>query len=95
MISFYSHSFLIGCCLCLLACFDGNQESEPREPLKVLTGDSVMVATSHPLAAQSGWKVLRAGGNAIDAIIAIQFTLAVVNPRAGNIGGGGFLLFRD
>lgn len=95
MISFYSHCFLIGCCLCLLACFDGNQESEPREPLKVLTGDSVMVATSHPLAAQSGWKVLRAGGNAIDAIIAIQFTLAVVNPRAGNIGGGGFLLFRD
>lgn len=64
-------------------------------PLKSMIADSAMVATSHPLAAQAGLKILKLGGNAIDAIIATQFTLAVVNPRAGNIGGGGFLLYRD
>lgn len=62
---------------------------------KVATGDSVMVVTAHPLATQVGIDILRAGGNAIDAAVAVQFALAVVYPQAGNIGGGGFLLYRD
>ena len=51
-----------------------------------------MVSTQHFLATRVGEKILNKGGNAYDASIAIAFTLAVVLPRAGNIGGGGFML---
>ena len=52
-----------------------------------------MVASQEDLATQSGLEVLKEGGNAIDAAVTIGFTLAVTLPRAGNLGGGGFLLF--
>lgn len=51
-----------------------------------------IVATQEALATQAGLSVLKAGGNAIDAAVTIGFTLAVTLPRAGNIGGGGFML---
>lgn len=54
-----------------------------------------MVVTAHPLATQVGLEVLKKGGNAIDATVAVQFALAVVYPQAGNVGGGGFLVYRD
>ena len=64
--------------------------------LKVgVIGDSAMVATAHPLASRVGVDIMRKGGNAFDAAIAVQFTLAVVYPRAGNIGGGGFVVIRE
>lgn len=53
-----------------------------------------MVVSPHPLASQVGLDILRSGGNAMDAMVAVQFAIAVVYPRAGNIGGGGFLIYR-
>src|SRR4051812_16442086 len=51
-----------------------------------------VVVTAHPLASKVGAAILQRGGNAYDAAIAVQLTLAVVYPGAGNIGGGGFLI---
>ena len=59
-----------------------------------VTAQNGMVVTTDEYATQVGVEVLRAGGNAIDAAIAVQFALAVVNPEAGNIGGGGFMVVR-
>jgi gamma-glutamyltranspeptidase / glutathione hydrolase len=53
-----------------------------------------MVVSQEPLATDVGVAVLQAGGNAIDAAVAVGFALAVTHPSAGNIGGGGFLLAR-
>ena len=60
----------------------------------VATADSAMVVSASPFATQAGLDVLRAGGNAVDAAVAVAMTLAVTYPAAGNIGGGGFMLAR-
>src|SRR3982751_1701736 len=53
-----------------------------------------MVVAQEPTAANVGLAVLKNGGNAVDAAIAVGFALAVTHPSAGNIGGGGFMLIR-
>lgn len=57
-------------------------------------GQQGMVVSAHPLASEIGVQVMRNGGNAFDAAVAVNFALSVVYPQAGNIGGGGFLLYR-
>jgi len=58
-------------------------------------GSHAAVATDQRLASETGLRVLREGGNAVDAAVAIGYTLAVTLPAAGNLGGGGFMLVRS
>ena len=62
---------------------------------QAVSGKKGMVASADKHATQVGLEVLQKGGNAIDAAVAVGFTLAVTYPRAGNIGGGGFMVIRD
>jgi gamma-glutamyltranspeptidase/glutathione hydrolase len=62
-----------------------------RQPVRAR---QAMVVAQEPLAAEVGLRVLKDGGNAVDAAVAVGFALAVTHPTAGNLGGGGFLLVR-
>ncbi|WP_285649776.1 gamma-glutamyltransferase [Allomuricauda sp. NBRC 101325] len=65
-----------------------------RQPNEGVVGANGMVVTAHPLATSIGLEVLKKGGNAFDAAVAVQYALAVVLPKAGNIGGGGYMVYR-
>ena len=62
---------------------------------KVVKYRNGLVVCATKNAAQVGLDVLKKGGNAVDAAVAVQFALAVTHPEAGNIGGGGFMVFRS
>ena len=57
--------------------------------------DNAAIATAHPVASRIGKEIMAIGGNAVDAAISTQFALAVCYPVAGNIGGGGFMIYRE
>ena len=69
--------------------------SETIQRGKVIEAKDTMVVTRHFLATEVGNNILREGGNAIDATVAISFALAVVLPQAGNLGGGGFMVIHS
>src|SRR3546814_637686 len=66
-----------------------------RDIFHPVYGRHGMVATQEATATRIGLDILRQGGNAVDAAVAVGFALAVTLPRAGNLGGGGFMLVHD
>lgn len=62
---------------------------------KMVRAKKFMVASANPLASEAGYAVLKRGGNAIDAMIAVQTTLSLVEPQSSGLGGGAFVVYWD
>ncbi len=67
----------------------------PRVDKQPVTAREFIVATAHPLATEAGWFILAQGGTAVDAAIAVQLVLGLVEPQSSGLGGGAFMLVHD
>ena len=85
-----SISFLFTLTLCLAA--KSASYIDYVSPYHPVVGDSGMVVSQNKLSSDIGIEILNKGGNAVDAAVAVGFSLAITLPRAGNLGGGGFML---
>lgn len=70
-------------------------QPKQAERYQGLVADSAMVVCAHPVATQIGIDIIRKGGNAVDAAVAVQLALTIAFPEAGNLGGGGFMILRE
>ena len=91
------YAFLIA--ISIVSCKEksGAQEitNQPQSQKKAAVADSAMVVSARAEASKIGTEILKMGGNAFDAMIATEMALAVCYPYAGNLGGGGFMVYRS
>jgi gamma-glutamyltranspeptidase/glutathione hydrolase len=79
---------------CLLGCKQETSVNEAQKEKKGTIAQKAMVVSARKEASEIGVKILKLGGNAFDAMMATEMALAVTYPYAGNLGGGGFLVYR-
>ncbi|RZS90524.1 gamma-glutamyltransferase [Aquimarina brevivitae] len=91
--NFYSFSILISLLL-FFSCKEKTNSSEAPHPIRGLITEKAMVVSARKEASEIGTAILKQGGNAFDAMVATEMALAVTYPYAGNLGGGGFMVYR-
>src|SRR5258708_286258 len=93
--SFWRNAFAAGAVLLAASSLCAQPAPEPATavvPKQLVTAQRFMVVAAHPLAAHAGYDAIRQGGSAVDAAIAVELVLGLVEPQSSGLGGGGFLL---